>query len=58
MASAKHLLVDGPNILHAWPELRSLLRRDRSAARSQLTGRLAAIHDAEAVRLTLVFDGR
>ena len=34
MASAKHLLVDGPNILHAWPELRALLRRDRDAARS------------------------
>ncbi len=58
MASAKHLLVDGPNILHAWPELRALLRRDRDAARSQLGRRLAAIHDAEAVRITLVFDGR
>lgn len=58
MASSKHLLVDGPNILHAWPELRALLRRDRAAARSQLTGRLTAIHDAEAIRLTLVFDGR
>jgi predicted RNA-binding protein with PIN domain len=58
MASAKHLLVDGPNILHAWPELRALLRRDRDAARSQLVLRLAAIHDAEGVRVTLVFDGR
>ncbi|MEI6861148.1 MAG: NYN domain-containing protein [Verrucomicrobiota bacterium] len=58
MASAKHLLVDGPNILHAWPELRALLRRDRDAARSQLRHRLTAIHDTEAVCLTLVFDGR
>jgi predicted RNA-binding protein with PIN domain len=58
MASAKHLLVDGPNILHAWPELRALLRRDRDAARSQLVQRLATIHDAEAVRVTAVFDGR
>ncbi len=58
MASAKHLLVDGPNILHAWPELRPLLRRDREAARSRLIQQLAAVHDAEAVRVTLVFDGR
>src|SRR5471032_1387457 len=58
MASVKHLLVDGPNILHAWPELRALLKRDRDAARSQLGQRLAAIHDAEGARVTLVFDGR
>jgi len=58
MTWEKHLLVDGPNILHAWPQLRKLLRRDRDAARSQLVRRLAAIHDAEGVRVTVVFDGR
>jgi predicted RNA-binding protein with PIN domain len=58
MASAKHLLVDGPNILHAWPDLRTLLRRDRDAARAQLVRRVTVIHDAEAVRVTIVFDGR
>ncbi len=58
MASAKHLLVDGPNILHAWPELRALLRRDRDAARALLVRRLTAIHDTEGVRVTVVFDGR
>jgi len=54
----KHLLVDGSNILHAWPELRALMKRDRDAARSRLSQALSAIHDEEQVRLTLVFDGR
>ncbi len=55
---ARHLLVDGANILHAWPELRRLLARDRGAARSQLVQALCAVHDAEGWRVTVVFDGR
>jgi predicted RNA-binding protein with PIN domain len=58
VSSTPHLLIDGANILHAWPELRALLLRDRDAARSQLIQRLSAIHDVERVRLTVVFDGR
>ena len=58
MAFEKHLLVDGANLVHAWPELRALAKRDRAAARSRLTQRLVAIHDAEQMRVTLVFDGR
>jgi len=58
MAFEKHLLVDGANLLHAWPELRALMKRDRTAARSQLVQRLSAVHDAEQVRVTLIFDGR
>ncbi|HWA08351.1 MAG TPA: NYN domain-containing protein [Opitutaceae bacterium] len=58
MSFTRHLLVDGANILHAWPELRGLLRRDRDAARSQLVRRVGAIHDGEQVRVTVVFDGR
>jgi predicted RNA-binding protein with PIN domain len=54
----KHLLVDGSNILHAWPELRALLKRDRDAARARLSQMLSVLHDVEQVRLTLVFDGR
>jgi len=53
----KHLLVDGANILHAWPQLRALLRRERTAAQAQLVSALAAIHDIEGVRVTVVFDG-
>jgi len=54
----KHLLVDGSNILHAWPTLRTLMQRDRDAARARLSQMLSVIHDVEQVRLTLVFDGR
>ncbi len=58
MAFEKHLLVDGSNLLHAWPELRVLEKRDREAARSQLSGRLRVLHDFEEYRVTVVFDGR
>jgi predicted RNA-binding protein with PIN domain len=58
VAFEKHLLVDGANLLHAWPELRALLRRDRDSARAQLVRQLGSIHDAEQVRVTAVFDGR
>jgi predicted RNA-binding protein with PIN domain len=54
----KHLLVDGSNILHAWPELRSVLKHDRDAARSRLSQALSVLHDEEQTRLTVVFDGR
>ena len=54
----KHLLVDGSNILHAWPELRALLRGERDVARERLAQTLRLIHDKEQIRLTLVFDGR
>ncbi len=58
MAFEKHLLVDVANVAHAWPELRTLLKRDRDAARSQLVTRLGSIHDVEFVRVTAVIDGR
>ena len=53
----RHLLVDGANILHAWPELRALLRRGRVAARAELVRQMSAIHDESVVRVTVVFDG-
>ena len=56
-STKKHLLVDGSNILHAWPEFRTLLPRGRHAARSRLSHALAPLHDIEGFRLTLVFDG-
>jgi predicted RNA-binding protein with PIN domain len=58
VAFEKHLLVDAANIIHAWPELRVLMKRDRDAARSRLIQRLGAVHDAESIRLTVVVDGR
>ena len=58
MAFEKHLLVDAANVIHAWPDLRALLKRDRDAARSQLIQRVSAVHDAESLRVTVVIDGR
>jgi hypothetical protein len=58
VAFEKHLLVDAANVIHAWPELRSLMKRDRDAARSQLIQRLGAVHDAESILVTVVIDGR
>jgi len=54
----KHLLIDGSNILHGWPELRAMLKRDRDAARARLSQAVSAIHDVEQLRVTIVFDGR
>jgi len=43
VAFEKHLLVDGANILHAWPDLQALGARDKDAARAQLSQTLRAI---------------
>lgn len=58
MAFEKHLLIDGSNVLHRWPELRALMKRDRDAARSRLSEAVRVLHDFEGFRVTLVFDGK
>ncbi|MGA3006389.1 MAG: NYN domain-containing protein [Opitutaceae bacterium] len=58
MAFEKHVLVDGANILHAWPELNALARHNKDAARAQLSQTLRVLHDTEGWRVTIVFDGR
>ncbi len=59
MECAKHLLVDGYNIAHAWPALRRVLEREgREVVRDSLVARLRVLHDFERVRVTIVFDGR
>lgn len=60
MASPSHLLVDGYNVIHAWPELRRLLREDPSGegARAVLVRDLAPLHDSEHWLVTVVFDGK
>lgn len=58
MSADGHLLIDGSNVMHAWPELKALLRRDRNAARSRLSLAAAVLHDVEGLRVTIVFDGR
>jgi predicted RNA-binding protein with PIN domain len=58
VSAPRHLLVDGSNVLHAWWDLREIARTDRDAARAVLLRRIATIHDAEEVRVTIVYDGR
>jgi predicted RNA-binding protein with PIN domain len=56
---SKHLLVDGYNIAHAWPDLRRVLMKEgREVARVRLVERLRVLHDFERVRVSIVFDGR
>lgn len=59
MEFEKHLLVDGYNIAHAWPELRRVLTTEgRDVARARLVAKLRALHDFERMRVSVVFDGR
>lgn len=57
-APVTHLLVDGSNVVQAWPETRALARRDREAAKALLMRRVAVLHDFAGWRVTVVFDGR
>lgn len=52
------MIVDGYNILNAWPELRKLIRKTGlSGARAELIRYLSAYQDCTGVEVTLVFDG-
>lgn len=56
-----HLLIDGYNVIHDWPELRRLLLRnkDRGAeARERLVSEIRCLHDSEAIAATIIFDGK
>jgi predicted RNA-binding protein with PIN domain len=56
---AKHLLVDGSNVVYAWPELRQALQKEgRDVARGRLVEQLRVLHDFERLRVSVVFDGR
>ena len=52
------LLVDGNNIIHAWPDLLAMHRRRKGSAHSELTSRLEAYRDFTGDRVVIVFDGR
>ena len=52
------LLVDGNNIIHAWPDLLDLHRRVPGGAYPELIRRLADFRDYSGERIVVVFDGR
>lgn len=53
----KHLLVDGYNIAHAWPEMKRILNKSIDALIDELFKSMQVIHDIEHLRLTIIFDG-
>jgi len=52
------LLVDGNNIIHAWPELHDLHRLRKGLAHVELQRQLLEYQDQTGTRVVLVFDGR
>ncbi len=51
-----HVLVDGHNVIHAWPDLASLLRSSEWLAREALVDVLERYQDASGEVVTVVFD--
>lgn len=58
-APRTYLLVDGHNIMHAWPELRKkqTAASQRHLARLELMRRLRNYQDMTGIQVVLVFDG-
>jgi len=52
------LLVDGNNIIHAWPDLLAMHRRRKGSAHSGLISRLESYRDFTGDRVVIVFDGK
>lgn len=52
----ERLLVDGYNVIHAWPELKGLLRHSLEDARDALIDRLAVYAQVTGADVTVVFD--
>lgn len=57
-AEHRHLLIDGYNAIHALEAFRPYLPRSLDLACSRLVEQVRVIHDVEALRTTVVFDGR
>tara|TARA_R110002096_G_scaffold387471_8_gene581677 strand:+ start:1410 stop:1856 length:447 start_codon:yes stop_codon:yes gene_type:complete len=52
------LLVDGNNIIHAWPELLERHRRSPGSAHVELVNQLGEYRDWAEERVVVVFDGK
>jgi len=58
ISQSTFLLVDGNNVIHAWPDLLELHRRRRGLAHTELCHRLRQVHDTGNYRVVVVIDGR
>jgi predicted RNA-binding protein with PIN domain len=52
----ERLVVDGYNVIHAWPALKSLMNESMEAARDKLIDRLAVYAQVRGTEVTVVFD--
>ena len=52
----ERLVVDGYNVIHAWPALKSLMNESLEAARDKLVDRLAVYAQVSGSEVTVVFD--
>ncbi len=52
----EHYIVDGYNVIHAWPELRELAAGELAEARDRLVHRMAEYGAYEGYDMTIVFD--
>jgi predicted RNA-binding protein with PIN domain len=52
----ERLVVDGYNVIHAWPALKSLMNESLEAARDKLVDRLAVYAQVTGSEVTVVFD--
>ena len=50
------LIVDGYNVIHAWPQLKALLRDSLESARDKLVDRMAVYAQVRNSDVTVVFD--
>lgn len=52
----ERLIVDGYNVIHAWPQLKSLMNASLEEARDKLVDRLAVYAQVSGAEVTVVFD--
>jgi predicted RNA-binding protein with PIN domain len=58
MSRERHVVIDGPNVGHAWKAGAANSGAGRQATRRQLSDLAVRLHDEEGWRVSLVFDGR
>ncbi|MDP0501640.1 MAG: NYN domain-containing protein [Verrucomicrobiota bacterium JB022] len=59
MNFCEHLLIDGYNLIHAWPELRQVLDVvGPEAAVQRLVDQVRVLHDGDQLRTSVVLDGK